>query len=168
MVEYIIPIKGLSLGSHCYTYKIDDPFFANFENLDADKGLLNLVVDLMVESNLLNIRFYFTGYIELQCDRCLDKFNLNVENSFRLIVKYGEQFEEISEEVIVIPSSESNIDLGQFIYEYVNLMLPIKKAHANDAIGNEKCNAEMINQLNKYSEQKSDLRWDALKNINIE
>ncbi|HJN05843.1 MAG TPA: DUF177 domain-containing protein, partial [Bacteroidales bacterium] len=129
------------MGSHCYTYKIDDPFFANFENLDADKGLLNLVVDLMVESNLLNIRFYFTGYIELQCDRCLDKFNLNVENSFRLIVKYGEQFEEISEEVIVIPSSESNIDLGQFIYEYVNLMLPIKKAHANDAIGNEKCNA---------------------------
>ena len=65
MVEYIIPIKGLSLGSHCYTYKIDDPFFANFENLDADKGLLNLVVDLMVESNLLNIRFYFTGYIEI-------------------------------------------------------------------------------------------------------
>lgn len=168
MVEYIIPVKGLGLGSYCYTYKIDDKFFTNFEHLDADAGLLNLDVDLMVESNLLDFKFNFTGYIELLCDRCLDKFNLNVENNFRLIVKYGEQFEEISEEVITIPTSESNIDLSQFIYEYINLMLPIKKVHPDDEPGNGNCNKEMINQLYKYSEQKSDSRWDALKNINIE
>ena len=167
-VEYIIPIKGLSLGSHRYTYEIDDTFFADFEHLDADKGLLRLFLDLIVESSFLDIKFHFEGYIELLCDRCLDKFKLNVENDFRLIVKYGEQFEEISEEVIVIPSSENNIDLGQFIYEYINLMLPIKKVHSDDELGDGKCNREMIYQLNKHSEQKSDPRWDALKNINIE
>lgn len=168
MVEYIIPIKDLSLGSHRYTYKIDDAFFADFEHLDADKGLLNLVVDLMVESNLLDFRFHFTGYIELLCDRCLDDLKLNVENNFRLIVKYGEQFEEISEEVIIIPSSESNIDLCQFVYEYINLMLPIKKVHSGSDLRGDKCNKEMINQINKYSRQKSDPRWDALKKINID
>lgn len=166
--EYIIPTKGLSLGSHRYAYEIDDKFFADFEHLDAEKGLLNLVVDLIVESSLLDFRFHFVGYVELQCDRCLDKFKLNVENDFRLIVKYGEQFEEISEEVIVIPSSESNVDLGQFIYEYINLMLPIKKVHSDDELDNGKCNKEMINQLNNYSGQKNDPRWDVLKNINIE
>ncbi len=168
MVEYIIPVKGLSLGSHCYTYKIDDAFFNNFEHLDADKGLLNLDIDLMVESNLLDFKFHFNGYIELLCDRCLDKFNMNVENSFRLIVKYGEQFEEISEEVITIPTSENKIDLSQFIYEYINLMLPIKKVHPDDEPGNGNCNMEMINRLSKHSKQESDPRWDALKNINIE
>lgn len=167
-VEYIIPFKGLSLGDHRYTYEIDDAFFADFEHLDADKGFLSLVVDLMVESNLLDIKFHFSGYIELRCDRCLDDFRLNVEDDFRLIVKYGEQFEEISEEVIIIPSSESTIDLSQFIYEYINLMLPIKKVHSENDFSGGKCNKEMINQINKYSQHKSDSRWDALKNINID
>ena len=168
MVEYIIPIKGLSLGSHHYTYKIDDEFFNNFEYLDADKGLLNLTVDLIAESSLMDFKFNFSAYIEMLCDKCLDNFNLNVENSFRLIVKYGEKYEEISEEVITIPSSESNLDLTQFIYEYINLMLPIKKVHPGDEFGNGQCNKDMINQLNKYTEQKQDPRWDTLKNINIE
>lgn len=168
MIEYIIPVAGLSLGDHRYTFKIDNSFFSNFEFFDTDKGMLDLVIDLVKESNLIDFKFHFAGYIELQCDRCLDKFNLNVENNFRLIVNYGKAFEEISDEVITIPSTENNIDLSQYIYEYVNLMLPIKKVHPDDEEGNNTCNKEMINRLHEYSEQKSDPRWDALKNIKLD
>lgn len=168
MVEYIIPVGGLSLGSHQYTYKIDDTFFSNFEFFDTDKGLLNLEVEMVKESNLLDFKFYFNGYIELRCDRCLDKFNMNIENSFRLIVKYSDKYEEISDEVITIPDTESNIDLSQYIYEYINLMLPIKKVHPDDENGNSTCNIEMLVRLDNYSEQQSDPRWDALKNIKLD
>ncbi|MBC8319161.1 MAG: DUF177 domain-containing protein [Bacteroidetes bacterium] len=168
MVEYIIPIKGLCDGDHQYTYKIDDEFFRSFEHFDIEKGLLNLIIDLTKESTLMDFRFQFKGNVELQCDRCLDKFNMNIENSFRLIVKYGEIYEEVSDEIITIPSSQNNIELRQLIYEYINLMVPIKKVHPDDDFGKTTCNKEMIIQLNKYSEQKSDPRWDALKNIKLE
>ena len=168
MIEYIIPVAGLSLGNHRNTYEIDDAFFSNFEYFEASNVKIDLLIDLMKESSLIDFKFHFKGWVELQCDRCLDKFNMNVEKSFRLIVKYGEKFEEVSDEVITIPTTETNIDLSQYIYEYINLMLPIKKVHPDDELGNSTCNEEMIDRLNKYSEQKSDPRWDALKNIKLD
>jgi len=168
MIEYIIPVKGLALGDHQYTYKIDKAFFKNFEYLEADDGQLNLIVDLVKESTLMDFQFHFKGWIEIKCDRCLEKFKMNVEDNFRLIVKYAGEFEEISDEIITIPSSENNIDLSQYVYEYINLMLPIKKVHPNDMDGNMTCDEDMINRLDGYSEQKSDPRWDALKNLKID
>jgi len=168
MVEYIIPVMGLALGSHSYTYKIDNTFFNNYEYYDTDNGLLELVVELVRESNLMDIKFHFKGWVELNCDRCLEKFKMNVENDFRLIVKYSDAYEEISDEVITIPTNESNVDLSQYIYEYINLMLPIKKVHPDDDQGNSTCNEDMIDRLNKYSEQKDDPRWDALKKLKLD
>jgi len=168
MTEYIIPIGGLSLGDHHYTYKIDGTFFSNFEYFNTDKGMLDLEIDLVKESNLVDFKFHFNGWVELVCDRCLDKFNMNIEGDFRLIVNYGEAYEEISAEIVTIPKTESNIDLSQYIYEYINLMLPIKKVHPDDEDGNSTCNKEMTDRLNKYSEQKSDPRWDALKDIKLD
>lgn len=167
-MEYIIPVKGLALGSSQYTFKIDDSFFSNYEYFGDDTGLLDLVVDLIKESNLIDFRFHFTGTIEATCDRCLDRFTMKVENSFRLIVNYGLNYEEVSDEVITIPSSESNIDISQFIYEYVNLMFPIKRVHPMDEDGNSTCNKDMTDMLNEYSEQEEDPRWDALKKLKLD
>jgi len=167
-IEYIIPVKGLALGDHHYSYKIDDSFFSSFEYLDSNKGLVNLTINMVKESNLMDFKFHFEGYIEVKCDRCLDKFNLDVEGDFRLIVNYGSDFEEVSDEIITIPNNDANVDLSQFIYEYINLMLPIKKVHPDDEFGNSTCNQEMIDRLHNYSERIEDPRWDALKNIKID
>ncbi len=168
MIEYIIPVAGLGLGSHRYTFKIDNTFFNSFEYFDVNKGLLDLVVDLVKESNLLDFKFHFNGHLELVCDCCLEKYNQPVKDDFRLIVQYSNKYEEVSDEIITIPSRENNIDLSQYIFEYINLMLPIKKVHPDDDDGNSTCNQEMIDRLNKYSEQKDDPRWDALKNIKLD
>lgn len=167
-VEYNIPVKGLGLGEHSYTFKIDESFFSYYDYIDADKGLIDLTLEMNKESNLMDFKFYFEGYIELKCDRCLEKFNFPIEGNFRLIVKYGESYEEISDEIITIPHNDANVELSQFIYEYINLMLPIKKVHPDDEFGNSTCNKEMIEQLNNYTEQKSDPRWDKLKEIKLD
>lgn len=168
MVEYIIPIKGLALGNHEYSYKIDSSFFNSFEYLEIENGILQLDLELVKESTLLNLMFRFKGWIDLQCDRCLDNYRMDIEKDFRLIVKYADKHEEISDEIITIPSKESNFDIHQLIYEYINLMLPIKKAHPDDEEGNLTCNPEMVKRLNEYSEPTADPRWDALKNIKLD
>jgi len=115
MVEFKIPIKGLSLDKHEYAYKIDKSFFDNYEFLEIEDGVLDLRLDLIKESTLLNLSFSFDGNITLKCDRCLDLFDLHLKNSYRLIVKYANDFEEISDEIITVPSSESNLDISQFV-----------------------------------------------------
>ena len=160
--ELIIPIKGLGIGDHHYDFVIGDSFFESFESLDILDGKVDLSLDLEKESNLLSFLFDFSGNVQLTCDRCLDEYNQPVEGDFRLIVKYGEEFQEISDELIEIPFTEHRFDLSQYIYEYIQMMLPLKHVHPDDESGNSTCKPEMLQKLNELSKPETDPRWDAL------
>ena len=99
----------------------------------------------------------------MQCDRCLGPISTPVEGNFRLVVKFGEHFEEESDEVIVLPTTESRLDVGQLIFEYINLLLPLQKAHKDI----KDCDPEMIKKLEMHKKEEADSRWDALKNIKL-
>ncbi|HEY9113741.1 MAG TPA: DUF177 domain-containing protein [Bacteroidales bacterium] len=161
--EFIIPFKGLSLGSHPYDYKIGNQFFEHFEYFESERGSLNVHLDLVKESNLMDLHFQLKGNIEMDCDRCLVPFSTPVEGNFRLVVKFGEHFEEESDEIIVLPLTESRLDVGQLIFEYINLLLPLQKAH--DDI--KDCDPEMIEKLEMHKKDIADSRWDVLKNIKL-
>ena len=69
----------------------------------------------------------------VKCDRCLAdlKIPVDIQVPFSVMFSsYAEDAEEgVSDEVILLDGSSSEIDLGQIIYDYVNLSLPIKKVH---------------------------------------
>ena len=161
--DFIIPFKGLSAGTHRYLFEIDQSFFESFEYFESEKGNLDIEVELIKESSLLDFHFYIQGFVELVCDRCLEHFDEQIDGKFRLIVKFGETFAEESDEVIVVPLNENIIYLRQYIFEFINLSLPIKRVHHNK----NDCNPDMIKKLQNHEEQKNDPRWDALKNINL-
>ena len=161
--EFIIPFKGLSVGSHPYDYKIDNQFFESFEYFESEKGNLDVHLDLVKESKLMDLHFHLKGVIEMQCDRCLGPISTPVEGNFRLVVKFGDHFEEESDEVIVLPTTESRLDVGQLIFEYINLLLPLQKVH-KDA---KDCDPDMIKKLETHKKAEADSRWDALKNIKL-
>jgi uncharacterized protein len=162
--EYSIPFKGLSSGNHHFTFKIDKKFFEGFEYFESETGKVKVALELIKESNLLDLHFYLDGYMNLICDRCLTEFKQPLEGNFRLIIKFGETFSEESDEVVVIPSTESTIDVKQYIFEYINLLLPIKRVHPSE----DDCNPEMIKKLHGFERHESDPRWEALKNIKLE
>ncbi len=163
--ELIIPIKGLGIGNHHYDFVINDSFFENFEPLNIREGQVDLSLDLEKESSLLSLHFYFKGIVKLTCDRCLEEYDQPVDGDFRLIVKYGEEFQEISDEIIEIPFTEHRIDLSQYIYEYIQLMLPLKHVHPDDASGNSTCKPDMLEKLKELSKPATDPRWDALMKL---
>lgn len=115
------------------------------------------------ESTLMDMHFKIKGTFEVTCDRCLANYMQPIEGEFRLIVKFGDDFEEESDEVVIIPKTESRIDLGQYIYEYVNLLLPIQRTHLNI----EDCDPEMIEKINTHATPEVDPRWETLKNIKL-
>ena len=168
MLDYIIPVQGLSLGKHQYVFEIGESFLKHYELLEVEHGHVTVDVTMNRESSLIDFSFKLNGEFELPCDRCLDLFNCPVSGEFRLILKYGEAFDEISDEVVVIPAQESRIDLSQYFYEYLNLMIPLQKMHPDDDQGNSTCNKEMIVRLNTLLRREEDPRWDSLKDIEFE
>jgi uncharacterized metal-binding protein YceD (DUF177 family) len=161
--DFNIPFKGLTTGDHRYEFEITDAFFESFEYFESEKGKLKVILDLLKEPNLMDLHFQVKGKMELLCDRCLKAFDYPLEGDFRLIIKLGEEFIEESDEVLVIPQTESRFDVSQYIFEYINLMLPIQRAHEDI----RECDARVIEKLEEHSKPQSDPRWEALKNIKL-
>jgi uncharacterized protein len=164
---FIIPIKGLDIGNYHYDFVVEDAFFEQFPEVESHHGKLYLSVELEKESRVMNFRFHFDGSLQLVCDRCLEEYWQPLRGNFRLIVKYGEKKEEISDELITIPFDVSRFDLAPYVYEFIRLMIPIKRVHPDDAEGNPTCNTEMLKKLEKFEEIPADPRWAALKNLKI-
>ncbi len=158
----------MGLGEHHYDFVVDDAFFEQFPDEELHHGKVNLALDIEKESRLMAMRFHFDGSLQFACDRCLEMYEQPLQGDFRLIVKYGEKEEEISEELITIPFETSRFDISPFINEFIQLLLPIKRVHPDDESGHPTCDVEMLLKLEKYGEPQMDSRWNALKDLKID
>lgn len=168
--QFVIPFKGLKLGRHDFVFNIDDKFFDDFEVTEITKG--NVVAEVLLDKkvSLLEFTFKLKGDVMVTCDRCLDEFSMPVEFETKLFVKFGEENEEQTDEILVLSFSEHEFDLKQYLYEYIHLSLPLRKVHPNDKKGKSLCNKEMLKKLEEHvvhneDDQIIDPRWDDLKNL---
>ncbi|HSG67804.1 MAG TPA: DUF177 domain-containing protein, partial [Bacteroidales bacterium] len=142
--DFMIPFVGLKEGNHDYAFDIDGKFFESFEYSEITQGKAHIDVALERKERMLIFTFDFRGFVTVPCDRCAEDMEYPVKGHERLIVKFGHEFNEESEEIFVIPDTESHIDISTFIYEYIMLSLPIKRVHPE---GEEACNPEVIEKL---------------------
>jgi uncharacterized protein len=81
-------------------------------------------------------------------------------------VKFGSGFFEEDDEIQVIPEGETHFDVSPFIYEYIHLLLPIRKVHPEDENGESRCNGEVVGRLDApLADPEPDPRWEALKKL---
>jgi len=163
-----IPLTGLKEGSHLYEFKIDGGFFELFDESLIKDADLKAVVELIKRSAHMELNIKIKGRVSLPCDRCLDLYEQEIETDDRVLIKFGDQWEEVDDEVIMIPYGENELELDQLFYEFTHLGLPLKKVHADDDKGNSTCNPEMLEKLNKHivrDEKKTDPRWNELKKL---
>ena len=167
-----IGFVGLSLGKHEFSFGIDETFFSCFEYSEIKKG--NLQLDLLMEkqNNMLVFDFFIKGSAELTCDRCLEAYQQPLEIVRRLYVKFGEDFSEQSDEIVVIPVGESHFDVSQYVYEYVHLALPMQRIHAERGIAGKGCDPAIVKKLSQYlntrkssGQVEGNSPWEALKGL---
>ena len=141
--DFIIQIKGLQIGKHEYDFPIDGSFFKNFENsqiLDAD---LDAEVLLEKGSGWMNVEADITGYVTVECDRCLEDVEIPMDFSCSMAVKFAKDLsDDDGDEFIIMDPADGELDLTQFLYDYVCLNLPLIKVHEDG-----ECNEEMIARL---------------------
>jgi uncharacterized protein len=166
---YDIEFSGLKEGVHIYEYQIDD----NFLKLDPSDELetVNAGIKLSLEkqSRMLILVFDISGVATVKCDRCLDPLEYNLNGSERLIIKYGNEAYEETEEIVIVPESEHKINIAHYIFEYLHLMLPIRRVHGDDENGKSLCDPEMLKHLSDEQDTTPhNSPWEVLKGLKTE
>ncbi len=160
--EFVIPFLGLKEGVHDYAFDIDAEFFESFEYSEVKQGDLHVDVSMERKERMLIFNFSISGMVQVPCDRCLAPLDLSIEGTDRLIVKFGQEWMEESDEILIIPETDSRIDISSFIYEYIMLKLPYKRVHPE---GEDLCDPTVVDKLEQHTESETDPRWEALKDL---
>jgi uncharacterized metal-binding protein YceD (DUF177 family) len=176
--KYDISFVGLKEGIHEYNYKIGKEFFTNYINADSvlEDGNVDVELQLEKSSTMLVLMFSIKGILNVECDVCLDPLALNISDDFRQICKFSDEgFTSSDDEITAIPTSDYEINVARFIYEFIHLCVPAKMTHeeggCNDKIKDIVSQYLLTEQPNMDSESKSeendivDPRWAALKEL---
>lgn len=188
---YNISLKNLSLGNHTYEYELDNKFFDAIDGEEVRKGNVKVKVNVRRTSSTFEFDFDINGVVKVPCTRCLDDMNLDIDTSNRLVVKFGKEYSEESDEIVIIPEEEGEINIAWFLYEFIALNIPIKHVHpageCNRVVSSKYRKHRAVSSDDDDSEgddidlgdddsdsdedddfQSGDPRWDPLRNLNID
>jgi uncharacterized protein len=164
--QFVIQFGGLKAGEHHFDFELDDRFFEHFEYSEIKNGTIAVHLQLVKEEKVLTFHFFFDGKVTMPCDRCFDPVELKINGTELLIVKFGDGFYELNEELQVIPEGVNQFDISPFLYEYSHLLLPVRRIHPDDENGNSLCNPEIIKMLDQSSSSSEpDPRWEVLNKL---
>jgi uncharacterized metal-binding protein YceD (DUF177 family) len=163
--QFVIPFSGLKAGSYQYDFNIDDEFFEQFDGSEIRQAAVNVNCELERQQRMLVFHLNISGTVKVPCDRCLEEFDQPIAGRERLIVKFGEERGEETEDIFIITENEHSFNLAPFIFEYINLMLPYRRVHGEDSEGNSLCDPQVTRFIREDETEKTDPRWDALKQL---
>ena len=169
MSEYVVQFSELKEDRETFEFLLEDSFFKVFQSSEWENGRIKVIVIARKRFDGITFEFSLNGELKVRCDRCLEAFSLHVNIDDRLFVKYGQKDKELDDDVVFVSPDENQIDLSQFLYEYLVLSIPVKKVHPVDERGNTVCNMGMIEKLKKHivSEESEEIdpRWNDLKKL---
>ena len=170
--EYLIPFVGLKTGKHQFDYQIDNTFFKNF---DYDEyNAVSVKVDIVLEkkSTMLELDFKHKGTVNVPCDVSGEEFDLPIKGKLKLLVKFGDAFNDENEELLILPHGEFQVNVAQYIYESIILSVPLRRVHPGIKDGSlidviEKLESLSPKENKKEEQQNNDIdpRWENLKKL---
>jgi uncharacterized metal-binding protein YceD (DUF177 family) len=160
-----------------YSFVLDNNFFADIDSPEVQKGRVNVSLSVKRMSSAFELDFQTEGTVVVECDRCLDDMDQHVESTDKMFVKFGEDYSEEDDNLVVVPEDEGTINVAWFMFEFVALAIPMKHVHPAG-----KCNKEMAGKLSHLlrtevgddsadsdeaadDDRPVDPRWNELKKI---
>ncbi len=169
--EFAIPFSGLKQGKHEFEYKIKNEFFESFEYDDINGADISLSVTLNKMSTMLELEMYAKGTVNVNCDITNEPFDQKITSSLELVVKFGDEYNDENDEILIVPHGEHQINIAQYVYEMLVLAIPQKRVHPGVEDGT--LESEVIDKLKELQPKEvkenkgnnTDPRWDALKKL---
>jgi uncharacterized metal-binding protein YceD (DUF177 family) len=126
--EFLIPFIGLKQGKHQFEYQITKAFFDDFDYDEFESADIKVNVVLEKKSTMLELAFKHKGTIHVPCDLTGEMFDLPIKGKIKLVVQFGDEFNNDNEELLILPHGEHQIDIRQYVYEMIALSVPLKKS----------------------------------------
>jgi len=170
--DFTIQFVGLKNGKHLYDYKIEKAFFDEFEYDDVNNIDVQAKTILNKKETHLEFNFDISGIANVNCDLTNEPYPERISGNFDLVVKFGDDYNNENEDIIIIPHGEYEINIAQFIYELIVLSIPSKRIHPGVKDGTLK--SDILDKLEELSpkekentsdDTKTDPRWDTLKKL---
>jgi uncharacterized metal-binding protein YceD (DUF177 family) len=154
--EFEIAFVGLPQGVHQFEYLIDDKFFETYQEQEFKNCKAKVKITLEKGTSLLMLGFEVGGNLLSICDRCGNDFPITLWDDYKIIVKLVEDPEKMNAEeedpdIYYIARTEGILHVKDWIYEFVNLTIPMQKMCTEEEMGGEKCNKEVLDMLKKIN-----------------
>jgi uncharacterized metal-binding protein YceD (DUF177 family) len=172
--EFLIPFIGLKLGKHQFEYQINKAFFESFDYDEFESADIKVSVVFDKKNTMLELNFKHKGTIHVPCDLTNEMFDFPIKGKLKVIVQFGEEYNDDNDELLILPHGEHEINIAQIIYEMIALSIPFRKVHPGvkdgslDSEALRKLNelrVEEIKEDNTNTEDNIDPRWDKLKQL---
>ena len=170
--EYNIQFVGLKLGKYHFDYNITKAFFDCFEYDEFNEVNVTAKLTLDKKTTLMELSFQIEGWVNVNCDLTNEPYNQQVEGNFDLVVKFGQDYNDENDAILIIPHAEYEICVAQYIYELIILSVPLKRIHPGVKDGTLKSEAlAKLEELSpkqldeKNNTDEVDPRWDKLKKL---
>lgn len=130
LATFRIPLRGAKQGTDNYEFLLDDDFFRAMESIDILGGAVkvSLAVRRANEANYFAI--HCQGTIQIVCDRCMEPMDYAVEADYDLAVKYGDEYDDSNDGVLIVPEGDNDLDVAPIVYDTVALSIPLQHVHA--------------------------------------
>lgn len=171
--EFDISFIGLKEGMHQFEYRIDKQFFDFFEYDEFNNSNVKVDISFLKKSTIFELNFSLSGTVEVACDVTNELFDQPIQSQMELIVKFGNEYNDENEELLIIPHSEFKINIAQYIYEAIVLGVPLKRIHPGVEDGTLKSEVleklkelevkDLDEDLEEDNNKEIDPRWNKLK-----
>ena len=169
--EFVIPFSGLKQGKHEFDFKIDNTFFESFEYNEFNGAAIDLHVLLNRSSTMLELEMTANGTVNVYCDVTNEPYDQPIESNLDLVVKFGDEFNDDNDEILILPHGEFQVNISQYVYEMLVLAVPLKKVHPGVLDGTLESEAlaklEELHpkEVKENKNKETDPRWDSLKKL---
>ena len=152
--EYTIQFVGLKDGKHHFDYQIKRKFFEYFEYEDFNDASIDVAIELVKKPTFLDFELSILGFVNVNCDLSNEPYNQKINDKMNLVVKFGHEYNNEIEDILVLPYGEHEINLAQYVYELIVLAVPRKLIHPGVTDGSLK--SEILDKLEELSPESSD------------
>ncbi len=158
-----INISKLSEGEHFYTF-IVKPSDLELESKRFNKPVyVEATLEKSKKQLFLRAIVYTVG--RFQCDRCVEDFDMVLENSYRMYYVYSEEDSKKYEqdEVMVITPETNEIDISDDVRQMILLAVPMKLLCYEECLGLcSKCGKNLNFETCTCKVEEIDPRWAPL------
>ncbi|MDT0606348.1 YceD family protein [Croceitalea rosinachiae] len=168
--EFFIPFSGLKLGRHEFEYKIENKFFESFGYQEFNATSIALKAELNKMNTMMELDLRADGTINIDCDLTNEPYEQAISSDLQLVIKFGEEYNDEDDEILIIPHGEHQLYIAQYVYEMLVLAVPHKRVHPGVLDGTLQSEAldkleELELKETKEEKEDTDPRWDGLKKL---